>query len=172
MNPPVFEEEGLILRPLTIADAPALHAAHADPAVHHFWSGPAHATLDETERYLAATLDIPGAEVWAITPDAGEALGRVALFTLREGVGEFGVVLRADAQGRGLVSRAIRRIARYAFETRGLHRLVADIDPDNVASIRAFERAGFACEARLKANWMTHLGIRDSLIFALLKPGL
>jgi RimJ/RimL family protein N-acetyltransferase len=60
-------------------------------------------------------------------------------------------------------------IERYAFETLGLHRLAADIDPDNSASISLFLRAGFQREGLLRGNWKTHLGIRDSVIMGKLR---
>ncbi|MBL8549473.1 MAG: GNAT family N-acetyltransferase [Hyphomonadaceae bacterium] len=170
----ILRGDGVVLRPLEASDSASLHVAHADPMVHHFWSSPAHATLAETEAYCVATIAMPGAEVWAITEtdsseNGGEARGRVALFKLRDGVGEFGIVMRRDAQGKGLAGRAIALLVERAFGN-GFHRLFADIDPENVASIRLFERAGFTREAHLKANWVTHLGVRDTLIYARLRP--
>lgn len=164
----------MALRPLELSDAAALHVEHADPAVHRFWSRPAHASLEETERFVAETLEIPGGEAWAITEEGfaengGEARGRIALFRLREGVGEFGVVMRPDAQGKGLARRALALLVERAFAD-GFHRLYADIDPENAASIRLFERAGFTREAYLRANWVTHLGVRDTVIYARLRP--
>ncbi|HJS79675.1 MAG TPA: GNAT family protein [Vitreimonas sp.] len=47
-----------------------------------------------------------------------------------------------------------------------MHRLMADIDPDNSASISLFLRAGFQREGLLRQNWKTHLGVRDSVIMA------
>ncbi|MCA9572964.1 MAG: GNAT family N-acetyltransferase, partial [Myxococcales bacterium] len=55
------------------------------------------------------------------------------------------------------------------FDRRGAVRVEADIDPENVASIRVFERLGFTSEAHLRGTWQTHIGLRDSLIFALLR---
>lgn len=51
----------------------------------------------------------------------------------------------------------------------GLHRIAADIDPDNNASISLFLRAGFQREGLLRGNWKTHLGIRDSVMMAKLR---
>jgi [ribosomal protein S5]-alanine N-acetyltransferase len=100
--------------------------------------------------------------------DAGrrEALGRISLFGQRAGVAEIGVIVRAAAQGQGLASEALRLVARYAFESLGVFRLWADVDPDNAASLALFERNGFAREALLRHNWRTHLGLRDSVILA------
>ncbi len=46
---------------------------------------------------------------------------------------------------------------------------MADVDPDNTASARVFEKLGFQLEGRLRGEWDVHIGIRDSLIFGLLR---
>jgi RimJ/RimL family protein N-acetyltransferase len=166
---PRLETAGVVLRPLEIADAQALFAAHGDAETHRYWSGPAHTSVGQTARYVADTLALPGAQVWAITEDGGEALGRIALFVLRDGVGEIGIIMRPDATGRGLASKALNLVEGYGFETLALHRIAADVDPDNNASLSLFLRAGFQREGLLRGNWKTHLGVRDSIILGKLR---
>jgi RimJ/RimL family protein N-acetyltransferase len=166
---PTLRAHAAVLRPLEISDAGALFAAHGDPDMHRYWSSPAHASVEETEAYVADTLAAKGAHAWAITEDGGEALGRIALFVQREGVGEIGIIVRRSAQGRGLASKALRLVTDFGFETLALHRIYGDIDPGNSASISLFLRAGYVREALLRGNWKTHLGVRDSVIMAKLR---
>jgi ribosomal-protein-alanine N-acetyltransferase len=166
---PTLSTPGVVLRPLEVADAASLFAAHGDPEAHHYWSGPAHASQEETARYIEQTLNMPGARVWAITETGGEALGRIALFVPRDGVGEIGIILRREAQGRGLASKALQLVEDYGFGELGLHRIGADIDPDNTSSMSLFLRAGYQREGLLRGYWKTHLGIRDSVIMAKLR---
>lgn len=166
---PRLETPGLVLRPLEIADAPALFAAHGDEATHHYWSSPAHKSVEETTAYVKDTLALSGAHVWAITESGGDALGRIGVFVEREGVGEIGIILRPDAAGRGLASKALNLVVAYGFETLGLHRIAADIDPDNAASLTLFLRNGFEREGLLRGNWKTHIGIRDTVMLAKLR---
>jgi [ribosomal protein S5]-alanine N-acetyltransferase len=168
-QPPVLKAPGAVLRPLVVADAAALFAAHGHPETHKYWSSPAHESIEQTARYIEDTLAMKGASVWAITESGGEALGRIALFALREGIGEIGIVMRREATGRGLASKALQLVGAYAFGELGMHRLMADIDPDNSASISLFLRAGFQREGLLRQNWKTHLGVRDSVIMAMLR---
>lgn len=164
MSAPTLTAPGIVLRQLTPDDAEALFVAHADPETHRFWSGPAHTDIAQTRADIAQTLALANGTVWAMTEAGGEALGWVALFPVRDGVGEIGIIMRRQATGRGLASKALQLVEAYAFECVLLHRLVADIDPDNNASLSLFLRAGFQREGLLRGNWKTHLGIRDSVI--------
>jgi len=166
---PVLAAPGAVLRPLELSDAGALFVAHGDERTHHYWSGPSHRDVEETRAYIADTLAMKGAHAWAITEDGGEALGRIALFVQREGVGEIGIIMRREATGRGLAWKALALVTEYGFGPLNLHRIGADIDPDNDASISLFLRAGFQREGLLCGNWKTHLGVRDSVIMGKLR---
>ncbi len=164
-----LEAPGVVLRPLVLSDAEALFAAHGDERTHHFWSGPAHRDVEQTRAYIADTINMSGAHVWAITESGGEALGRIALFVQREGVGEIGIIMTPAATGRGLASKALKLVVDYGFGPLDLHRIAADIDPDNNASISLFLRGGFQREGLLRGNWKTHLGIRDTVMMGKLR---
>jgi [ribosomal protein S5]-alanine N-acetyltransferase len=167
---PTLTGPDLVLRPLDAkGDAEALFAAHSDAETHKYWSSPAHRSVEETAHYIEETLALKGAHVWAITESGGDALGRIALFVQRDGVGEIGIVMRPDATGRGLASKALSLAVDHGFTALGLHRIAADIDPDNTNSLSLFLRAGFLREGLLRGNWKTHLGVRDSVIMAKLR---
>jgi ribosomal-protein-alanine N-acetyltransferase len=168
-TPPILQASGVVLRPLVVGDAQAMFAAHGDEQTHHFWSGPAHANVAQTVQYIEDTLALPGAHCWAITEDGGEALGRIGLFVQREGVAEIGIIMRRDATGRGFASKAVTLACDYGFTQLGLHRIAADIDPENNASISLFLRAGFQREGLLRGNWKTHLGVRDTVMMGKLR---
>ncbi|MBL4617039.1 MAG: GNAT family N-acetyltransferase [Robiginitomaculum sp.] len=51
---------------------------------------------------------------------------------------------------------------------RKLRRIFADVDPDNTGSKRVVEKLGFQFEGVARANWETHIGVRDSLIYGLI----
>src|SRR5262245_8197018 len=114
MSPPMLRGPGIALRPLTVEDAPALFLAHGDPDVHVYWATPAHASVEETRAYILDTIAKSSAQTWAITENGGVALGRIALMHPREGVGEIGIILRRDAHGAGLASRALKLVMAHA----------------------------------------------------------
>jgi len=47
---------------------------------------------------------------------------------------------------KGLMTEALNAAARYAFDDLGLHRMEANIQPENAASIALVRRAGFKKE--------------------------
>lgn len=75
-----------------------------------------------------------------------------------------------DHTGMGYASEAIRRGVRYMFEVVGLHRIEANIMPENRASLRVIEKAGFSLEGfspkylKIDGRWADHHR------FALLNP--
>ncbi|UPT62356.1 MAG: GNAT family N-acetyltransferase [Hyphomonadaceae bacterium JAD_PAG50586_4] len=169
MSAPRLDAPGVVLRALELSDAEALFAAHGDERTHQYWSSPAHKSVEQTATYIQDTLALPGAHVWAITESGADALGRIGLFVEREGVGEVGIIMRPDAARRGLASKALNLVVAYGFETLDLHRIAADIDPDNAASLNLFVRNGFEREGLLRGNWKTHIGIRDTALLARLR---
>ena len=51
----------------------------------------------------------------------------------------------------------------------GQRRVFADTDPDNRFSIGLLQKLGFQLEGHLRAEWETHIGVRDTLLFGLLR---
>ena len=64
---------------------------------------------------------------------------------------------------------ALVRFVGYAFDDLGLHRLEADIDPDNAASARSLRRLGFVREGLLRERWIVNDTISDSEMYGLLR---
>jgi len=51
-----------------------------------------------------------------------------------------------DSTGQGFMTAGLRMLVRHAFDTLGLHRLEANIQPDNAPSIALAKRCGFTLE--------------------------
>ncbi len=166
---PTLTAPGIVLRPLVLADAPALFVALSDPTVQRYRRAPPHTSLTETEAYIAETLTKSRA-AWAITTEGNEALGRLALRTPAPGAGEFGIVIRAAAQSRRLGLKAITLAEAFAFDTLGIDALRANIDTENAASKALFARAGFQTVAHLVADRPTPQGVRDSIVMEKRRP--
>ena len=166
-----LRSERLTLRPLAFSDAAQLLPALRDEANMRYWSRGPLATVDEVREYISYNVEGKGVQSFAITETARQeaALGWVILIDRGEKKAELGYILRPDAQGRGIAREAIGCVLDHAFASRGLRRIYADIDPENQRSIDAMLALGFAYEGRLRATWETHIGVRDSVIYSLLR---
>ena len=109
---------------------------------------------------------------WAITEPASDRLvGTVTLagWDRDNRRTEIGFILRPEAAGRGLATDAVRTALRFGRDAMDLHRVEADVDPDNEGSIRLLERLGFRSEGRLRERWFTFFGEwKDSALYGLL----
>ena len=82
-----------------------------------------------------------------VAEEAGEAIGWAALSRVSDrcayaGVAEVSVYVRAEARGRGIGAGLLETLVRDS-EANGIWTLTAGIFPENKASVRLHERAGF-----------------------------
>lgn len=168
--PPVIESDRLRMRPLAVGDAEALYAIYGDVEAMTWWSHAPHVSVDQTRDQLASYIAQPDWRAWAITLKGDpSAIGSLAAHEKRQGkVVEIGYSLVRSRWGNGYAREAVSALITHLFRAEGMRRVFADTDPDNTASNHLLERLGFIREGRLRAEWETHLGVRDSLIWGLL----
>lgn len=161
-----FATARLAMRAVRAGDAEAAYAVFSDAEAMTFWSHPPHDSLEQTAEHLAKRIDSPDWRFWAVTLPADDRLiGTLGAHEGRQGgVFEIGYSLVRDAWGRGYAAEAVGGLVNLLF-AEGARRVMADTDPDNAASNRLLERLGFTCEGRLRGEWETHIGVRDSLIW-------
>lgn len=159
---PVLVTPRLLLREITHEDAPTLLAIHGD-AAHMRWFGAdpptdlaaAHALVDQFAawRRMAA----PGTRWGLQAHDDPTLLGSVGLFGWNRGWRKcsLGYELAAWAGGQGLMGEALQAVIDHGFATLDLHRIEAQVHPDNARSLRLLDRLGFVVEGRLRevARW-------------------
>jgi RimJ/RimL family protein N-acetyltransferase len=167
---PVLETQRLRLRALEPGDAEALHPTLADPESMTWWSHPPMQSLEATREHLERNAATPGWRNWYFAPrDGGAALGFVAVGEKRNGPLELGYLIVRERRGEGLMREAVSCVLDQLFGTEARRRVFADTDPDNRNSRALLERLGFTLEGRLRGEWETHIGVRDSLIYGLLR---
>jgi RimJ/RimL family protein N-acetyltransferase len=171
---PTIDTPRLRIRPLVDADVPALFAVFSDPEAMRYWSRMAMTDIAEASDLLeeirkhAATGTL---YQWGIARrDDDGVIGTCTLYRIDRvhGRAEVGYILRRDFWGRGLANEALVALLGHAFGALALHRIEADIDPRNAASIRSVERLGFKREGHLRERYRIGGEIQDSLIYGLL----
>jgi RimJ/RimL family protein N-acetyltransferase len=103
---------------------------------------------------------------------SNEALGAAVLMARQPGTVEIGYWLIPRARGRGLGSRAVGLLARWAVTETPLARVEGLAVPDNIASQRVLEKAGFRREGHLRSYLMFERQRADALIYSLLPSDL
>jgi len=63
---------------------------------------------------------------------------------------EIGFEVTPQYWRQGVMTEVLRSVILYGFQQMGLHRIEALYDPDNIASKRTLEKAGFHYEGRLR----------------------
>jgi ribosomal-protein-alanine N-acetyltransferase len=171
---PTLAGNGVILRQLAADDIQRLFEIFSDPEVMRYWSRGPFADLSEA-RALLGEIDKGWREdafyQWGVTLAAtGELMGTTTLFRIDRDHrrAEIGFALGSRWWGQGWGTATAARIATYAFQALGLHRLEADVDPRNAASLRVLERLGFRREGLLRARYHVAGEIQDSVLLGLL----
>ncbi|MBC8364766.1 MAG: GNAT family N-acetyltransferase [Actinobacteria bacterium] len=161
-DPPLVGEPGILLRPWVGGDAPALAAAWADPEIARRLPVPddpspgravAWIAGDDERRRLGLALDL-------VVVDADDrVLGEVGLssFDADRGAALIGWWTMASARGRGVASAAAGLVTNWGHDGLGLSAVVAQIGPDNPASVRVAERAGFRELSGRTGAWVANI---------------
>jgi len=96
---------------------------------------------------------------------SGKLSGGITLGNIRHGVsqsGHIGYWIGERYAGRGMMTDAVKVLARFSFDTLRLHRIEAACIPENARSIRVLEKAGFRREGllrsylRINGLWQDH----------------
>jgi RimJ/RimL family protein N-acetyltransferase len=161
MAQPPLSDGVVTLRSWTPADAPAIVECIAGDTELAGWLDrlPQPYTLADAQFYIG----MEGEEKFAVTDAAtGRVLGSIGLTWQESDVAEAGYWIRADARGRGLMTRALLLASDHAF-AKGAARVQLRADTENVASCRVAEKAGFTREGVLRAaHWNARLGRRQN----------
>ena len=169
--------ERLLLRPFTADDLDGLHGMFGREDVSRYlnWEPMdrerAAALLERRVTQSTIQKDGEGIALALEERASGRFVGEVVLRLTSEESrqGEIGWSLHPDAQGHGYATEAAREILRLGFEQMGLHRIVAESDPRNEASIRVMERLGMRREAlHLESMWLKGEWV-GSIVYAMLE---
>jgi ribosomal-protein-alanine N-acetyltransferase len=133
-------------------------------AFHHPWAAPPR-TPAQFARYLARcrSADFVALHIWRTLDDT--LLGSIELSQIARGRFQsayLGYEIGAPFARHGYMAEALGLVLQYAFRQLRLHRLEANIQPKNEASVRLVQRLGFHLEGysprylKLGGRWRDH----------------
>ena len=181
-NGPVVRGRSVLLRPPRAGDHEAWAALREESRAYLQPWEPPWPEDDLSRAAFKRRLSIYGREM-----DAGNAwpffvfaasdrslVGAITLSNVRRGVADTGTLgywIGRRYAGCGLATDAARALVRYAFDDLRLHRVEAACVPDNHASRRVLEKAGFELEGRARAYLKINGAWADHLLFGCVDDG-
>ena len=166
--------ERLVLRRFDEGDAVGLAAYRSDPEVARYQSWDAPFTLHDASSLIAGLAvgdpGSPGWFQWAIERiDEPGLVGDLGVNLLEdEQQAAIGYTMAPAFQGRGYATEAVACMLEHLFAEKGLHRVSAECDTRNEASVRVLEHLGFRREAHLKASTWSKGEWCDDYLYGLL----
>lgn len=154
---PPLQSETFILRRLVRSDYEALRATRDHPETAPWVNmialpdGEGLVRFGESKRRAGKLLHL------AIAENAdNRVLGEILLFVraaeaAESGIGEIAYVVDPAERGRGIAPAAVQLLSEWAFAELDLKRLQLSIHPDNHASQRVAEKAGYQFEGTLRS---------------------
>lgn len=162
---PPLSDGAVTLRSPGESDLPAIEQGIADAEVVRWFGSPEHSARQILELNRSPWTEGTGATFSICSPQDG-CVGHVWVNLAGSRGGSVGFWLLPEARGRGLATRSVRLISRWALRELGLARLSLFTEPSNEKSQRVAERTGFVREGVLRSygevegrrvdNWSTH----------------
>jgi len=164
-----LEDDVVRLRSFEESDVPAIVAACQDPEIPRWTSVPS----PYTEADALAWLESDEEETFALVDrTSDELLGSIGVRFFDGGVAEVGYWVKSEARGRGVATRALRLVSRWALLERDVRRFQLRAEPGNVASQRVAEKAGFARGSVMQAALEIKGTRRDVVMYSLVREDL
>ena len=134
-------------------------------------ASPAPLSRSEYEAQQAKAESNPSGQARFVIDVDGVAVGSVSLFQFDELArhAEVGIVLVAEARGKGIGTAAISQIIEFAFVRCNLRRVHLQAIESNVGAIRAYEKAGFVIEGRQREHAWVRGRYEDIVVMGILR---
>ena len=170
-DPVVLARGAVRLEPLTVAHAPELHRACADPVVWRWLSTPVPASAEQMHALVAGAAADRVRLAWAVLLD-GRVVGSTSYLDVDldvEGL-EIGWTFTSPAVWAGVVNPTCKLLLlAHAFDTLGCARVTLKTDALNTRSRGAILRLGASYDGTLRHHRLRSDGsVRDSAYYSVL----
>lgn len=166
----------ITLRPLHLDQAPIFHRWLRDPEVIAYSLSVFQdlTTLEQVTAWLTHTLaDARSLTLGIYLADTQELIGYAGITSIsrRNQSGEYFILLgEKRCWGQGIGTAVTRQIVTRGFRELGLHRVMLTVSVPNEGGVKAYLRAGFQIEGRLRQACYRNHAFHDKLVMAVLNP--
>ncbi len=171
---PVLETERLLLRQMTMDDAPALFELRTNAEVTRYIDHAKVKSIDESIAKLKVISDSyenNNGIAWAIVlKETGKQIGDISFWRIMKEHhrAEIGYSLLNEHWKKGIMTEAAKKVIEYGFSVLKFHSIEGNVNPNNVGSIKLLEKMGFVREAYFKEDYYFDGKFLDSAIYSLL----
>lgn len=171
---PILETKNLILRRIDDNDLHALFLLRSEKDNVKFLDRDPATSYDEIREMMSrlqAGIDANESISWGMyVKGESELAGNIGFWRVKpeHHRAEIGYSLRKEYWRKGLMSEAMDACLYYGFEQMKLHSVEANVNPNNVASIKLLEKFNFIKEAHFKEDYYYNGNFLDSVIYSLL----
>ena len=176
-NPfPELTTERLLLRKMKESDAEEIFLLRSNEEAMKYIDRPRATSLQDGLDLIRRDIDSITASngiSWAITrTNEAKLIGTLGFWrmTKEHFRAEIGYMLHPLYHGKGIMHEAIGAAIHFGFHVMNLHSIEADVNPDNIASIKLLEKNNFIREALYRENYFYDGKFLDSAIYSLLTP--
>jgi RimJ/RimL family protein N-acetyltransferase len=173
---PILETARLRLRKIGLPDQEEFFMLRSSKTVMKYIDRPlAKSREDATQliKMMVELIDNNQGLTWAISLlEKPKMIGTVHLWKIspENHRAEIGYLLDPAFQGQGLMHETLQTVIHYGFYRLKLHSIEANVNPENMASIRLLEKIGFVREGYLKETYLYEGIFFDSAIYSMLTP--
>ena len=172
---PELDSERLILREILPEDAEIMFELRTDDDVMLYMDTYKMKSIEDADKLITSLSESfkKGAGInWGLVDKREKVfIGYFGIWRIDEKNcrGEIGYALLPKYWGKGFMQEAFNVLLPYAFRELNLHSLEGNVNPDNLASIKVLEKAGFRKEAYFRENFLFDGQFKDSIIYSLLE---
>ncbi|MGY4762319.1 GNAT family N-acetyltransferase [Paenibacillus caseinilyticus] len=173
---PTLETKRLLLRRMTIEDAPAVLRLFSDPEVTKDMGMEPFTSIEQAEGligFMNGLFDDHKALRWAvIRKEDGVLIGTCGFNgweVSRGSRAEIGYDLGREHWRQGYMTEVLKEVLSYGFGTLGLNRIEAYTNLDALPSMKLLERLGFTEEGILRGYALSHGEYVDNRCYSILR---
>jgi ribosomal-protein-alanine N-acetyltransferase len=160
----LLEGKNVNLRIVEKEDLPLLHEWDNNPDRGEFEQ-----LREETKTDLEKLYDnLKDSQWFFIEKKDGTKIGNI-VHVLSAGEVEIGYFVVPNERKKGYASESIMIMVDYLFLSKNIERIQAKADPENIASCKALEKAGFKREGILRKTFFNRGKWKDDCMFSILR---
>lgn len=172
---PNLETKRLYLTEFVKSDAEELFKMRSDERVLKYLDRDPHKSVEESELMIEKMISTYNSKEginWIIREkDSLNVTGYIGYWRLiRENLrAEIGYAMKPEYWGDGYMQESLTKVIDFGFKEFCLHSIEANVNPNNLSSIKLLEKSGFRREAYFKEDYFYKGKFLDSAIYSLLE---